>query len=82
MHQMQRAGRIRRIDWHIDLHDKSRDLLKREVDIVLLLKPDVTIKVEEQGFNKSRARADGALSPGGGRCVPPRQGDRPRAVVQ
>jgi hypothetical protein len=48
--------------YDIDLHEKSRDLLKREVDVVLLLKPDVTIKVEEQGFNKSRARADGGRS--------------------
>lgn len=48
--------------YEIDLHDKARDLLKREVDVVLLLKPDVTIKVEEQGFNKSRARADGGRS--------------------
>lgn len=48
--------------YEIDLHDKARDLLKREVDVVLLLKPDVTIKVEEQGFNKTRARADGGRS--------------------
>lgn len=46
----------------IDLHEKARDLLKREVDVVLLLKPDVTIKTEEQGFNKTRARADGGRS--------------------
>lgn len=48
--------------YDIDLHEKARDLLKREVDVVLLLKPDVTIKVEERGFNKSRARADGGRS--------------------
>jgi len=45
--------------YEIDLHEKARDLLKREVDVVLLLKSDVAIKNEEQGFNKSRARADG-----------------------
>ena len=45
--------------YEIDLHEKARDLLKREVDIVLLLKPDVAIKTEEQGFSKTRARADG-----------------------
>lgn len=48
--------------YEIDLHEKARDLLKREVDIVLLLKPDVTIKTEEQGFSKTRARADGGRS--------------------
>lgn len=48
--------------YEIDLHEKARDLLKREVDVVLLLKPDVTIKTEEQGFNKTRARADGGRS--------------------
>jgi hypothetical protein len=45
--------------YEIDLHDKARDLFKREVDVILLLKPDVTIKNEDQGFNKTRARADG-----------------------
>ena len=45
--------------YDIDLHEKARDLLKREVDVVLLLKPDVTIKSEDVGFNKTRARADG-----------------------
>lgn len=45
--------------YEIDLHDKSRDMLKREVDVLLLIKPDVTIKTEDQGFNKTRARADG-----------------------
>lgn len=45
--------------YDIDLHDKARDFLKREVDVVLLLKPDVTIKTEDSGFNKVRARADG-----------------------
>lgn len=48
--------------YDIDLHDKARDFLKREVDVVLLLKPDVTIKTEESGFNKQRARADGGRS--------------------
>lgn len=48
--------------YDIDLHDKARDFLKREVDVVLLLKPDVTIKTEDAGFNKQRARADGGRS--------------------
>jgi hypothetical protein len=45
--------------YEIDLHEKARDMLKRDVDLILLLKPDVTIKSEDQGFNKSRAIAAG-----------------------
>jgi len=48
--------------YEIDLHEKARDFLKREVDVVMLLKPDVSIKSEEQGFNKSRAIAAGGRS--------------------
>ncbi|MCC7253834.1 ATP-binding protein [Hyphomicrobium sp.] len=48
--------------YDIDLHDKARDFLKRECDAIILVKPDVTIKEEEQGFNKKRARADGGRS--------------------
>jgi hypothetical protein len=48
--------------YDIDLHEKARDMLKRDVDVVLLLKPDVTIKSEEVGFNKTRSRADGGRS--------------------
>jgi hypothetical protein len=45
--------------YQIDLHDKAADLLKRDVDVILLVKPDVAIKSEEGGFNKSRAIATG-----------------------
>jgi hypothetical protein len=45
--------------YDIDLHEKARDLLKRDVDLILLLKPDVTIKSEDAGFNRSRAIATG-----------------------
>lgn len=45
--------------YEIDLHEKARDYLKRESDAIILLKPDVTIKTEEQGFSKTRARGDG-----------------------
>lgn len=45
--------------YEIDLHDKARDFLKRECDAIILVKPDVTIKEEKQGFDKKRARADG-----------------------
>jgi GTPase SAR1 family protein len=48
--------------YEIDLHEKARDFLKRECDAIILLKPDVTIKTEEQGFSKTRARADGGRS--------------------
>lgn len=48
--------------YDIDLHEKARDLLKRESDVILLLKPDVVIKTEDVGFNKQRARADGGRS--------------------
>lgn len=36
-----------------------RGLFEREMDAILLLKQPVTVKTEEQGFNNSRARADG-----------------------
>jgi hypothetical protein len=45
--------------YEIDLHEKARDFLKRECDVILLLKSDVTIKSEDAGFNKSRAIAAG-----------------------
>lgn len=48
--------------YEIDLNEKARDLLKREMDVVLLLKPDVTIKSEDAGFNKTRAIASGGRS--------------------
>lgn len=41
--------------YDIDLHEKARDLLKRDSDVILLLKPDVTVKTEDAGFNKTRA---------------------------
>lgn len=45
--------------YDIDLHEKARDLLKRDSDVILLLKPDVSIKTEDTGFNKTRAIAAG-----------------------
>lgn len=48
--------------YDIDLHDKARDYLKREVDAILLLKPDVVIKTEESGFNRTRAIGSGGRS--------------------
>lgn len=45
--------------YDIDLHDKARDLLKRDSDVIILLKPDVTVKTEDAGFNKTRAIGSG-----------------------
>lgn len=45
--------------YQIDLHAKSVGAVERDMDAILLLKQPVTVKTEEQGFNKERARADG-----------------------
>lgn len=44
--------------YDIDLHKRAEAMLKREVDAILLVKKDVTIKTEQPG-GKGRARADG-----------------------
>ena len=43
----------------LDLHKRAEALLKREVDAILLVKKDVTIKQEGTSKNPGRARADG-----------------------
>lgn len=45
--------------YEIDLHERARDLLKRESDAIILVKADVSIKDEDQGFNRTRAIAAG-----------------------
>lgn len=45
--------------YDLDLHEKARDMLKREMDVILLLKPDIAIQSEEAGFGKGRAIAKG-----------------------
>lgn len=45
--------------YQIDLHKGSVGAVERDMDAILLLKQPVTVKTEEQGFNKERARADG-----------------------
>jgi GTPase SAR1 family protein len=45
--------------YEIDLHDKSKGAIERDMDAIILLKCPVTIKTEEVGFNKERSRADG-----------------------
>lgn len=46
--------------YEIDLHHKIVGAIERDMDAILLLKKPVTIKKEDEGFNKTRARADGA----------------------
>lgn len=41
--------------YDIDLHEKACDYIKREVDAILLVKPDVAVKTEDTGFGKARA---------------------------
>jgi len=45
--------------YEIDLHGKSVGAIEREMDAIFLLKQPVTVKTEDQGFNKERARAQG-----------------------
>jgi len=44
--------------YEIDLHGKSVGVIEREMDAIFLLKQPVTVKTEDVGFNKERARAD------------------------
>lgn len=46
--------------YDIDLHDRVKNLLKREVDGILLVKQDVSLLKEDTGFGKERARASGS----------------------
>lgn len=48
--------------YEIDLHDKSKGLIEREMDAILLIKSPVAIEKEEHGFNNKRiiAKGDGA----------------------
>jgi hypothetical protein len=43
----------------IRLHKRAAAIVQDEVDAILFLNQDATIKTEEQGFNKERARAEG-----------------------
>lgn len=45
--------------YEIDLHDKSKGAIERDMDAILLMKSPVTVQKEEQGFNKERALATG-----------------------
>ena len=48
--------------WEIDLNGKSLGMIERDMDAIFLVKRGVTVKKEEQGFNKERAVADGGSS--------------------
>ncbi len=46
--------------YEIDLHDKAVGMIERDMDAILFLKTPVSVKVEDQGFNKERAIAQGS----------------------
>lgn len=46
--------------YEIDLHKHSVGAIEREMDAIFLLKSPISVKKEEQGFNKERAIADGS----------------------
>ncbi len=46
--------------YEIDLHKIGKALVDREVDAILLIKQDVTLQKEKQGFNSERSIAGGA----------------------
>lgn len=48
--------------YEIAMHAKLVGMIEAEVDAILLLKPDVSVKTEEQGFNKDRAIAQGGAN--------------------
>jgi hypothetical protein len=45
--------------FEIDLHDKSVGAIERDMDAILLIKRAISVKTEDEGFNKKRAIADG-----------------------
>lgn len=45
--------------YEIDLHEKAVGAIEREMDAIVLLKSDVSLKTEEQGFNKERTIGKG-----------------------
>lgn len=47
--------------YELRLHKRARAILCDEVDAILLVKQDVAIKTEDQGFNKKRAVAEGGI---------------------
>ncbi len=47
--------------YDLRLHKRARAMLEDEMDAILLIKQDVAIKKEDQGFNKTRAVAEGGI---------------------
>lgn len=45
--------------WDIRLHKRALALVQDEVDVILLINQDATVKTEDAGFNKKRAHAEG-----------------------
>ncbi len=48
--------------YNVRLHKSARKLVEDEADAILLIKQDVSVKQEDQGFNKTRAVADGGVN--------------------
>lgn len=46
--------------YDIRLHKRANAMVQDEVDAIFFINQDMTIQTEESGFNKSRARAEGA----------------------
>lgn len=46
--------------YEIDLHSKAVGMVERDMDAILFLKTPVSVKIEDQGFNKERAVAQGS----------------------
>lgn len=47
--------------YDLRLHKRARAILEDEMDAILLVKEDVAIRREDQGFNKTRAVAEGGI---------------------
>lgn len=45
--------------YDLRLHDRANAIIKDEADAILLVKQDASITMEDQGFGKTRAKADG-----------------------
>ena len=50
---------LRRTSYQLRLHKRARALVEDSADLIGFLATDVTIKSEQGGFGKTRARADG-----------------------
>lgn len=48
--------------YHIRLHKRARALIEDEMDAILFLSQDATVKIEEVGFNQKRARGEGGTT--------------------